>query len=77
MIKHIHILFFSFLIILIGCRKSIELQPDQYLSYTSIVLPDNFPSIVHPEDNPLTEEGILLGRHLFWEKKLSGDNTMS
>jgi cytochrome c peroxidase len=30
-----------------------------------------------PEDNPLTVEGVELGRYLFWEKKLSGDNTMS
>lgn len=30
-----------------------------------------------PEDNPMTVEGIALGRMLFYEKKLSGDNTMS
>ncbi len=75
--KLIHICLFCLLSIIFGCRKSIELQPEQYLTYTSIDIPDNFPSIIHPEDNPLTEEGILLGRHLFWEKKLSGDNTMS
>ena len=42
-----------------------------------IDIPINFPSIEHPEDNPLTEEGVRLGRHLFWETKLSGDNSMS
>ncbi|MEJ6735816.1 MAG: cytochrome c peroxidase [Flavobacteriales bacterium] len=31
----------------------------------------------HPQDNPLTLEGIALGRELFYENKLSGDNTMS
>src|SRR5688572_13398442 len=30
-----------------------------------------------PEDNPMTNEGIELGRFLFYEKKLSGNNTMS
>ena len=31
----------------------------------------------HPSDNPLTVEGIALGRELFYEKQLSGDNSMS
>ena len=30
-----------------------------------------------PEDNPMTEEGVALGRKLFYETMLSGDNTMS
>lgn len=30
-----------------------------------------------PEDNPLTEEGIFLGRKLFFEKRLSKDNSLS
>jgi cytochrome c peroxidase len=30
-----------------------------------------------PEDNPLTKEGVQLGRMLFYEKRLSGDNTQS
>lgn len=30
-----------------------------------------------PADNPLTEEGVQLGRFLFWEKKLSRNNTVS
>ncbi|RLD62093.1 MAG: cytochrome-c peroxidase [Bacteroidetes bacterium] len=30
-----------------------------------------------PEDNPMTVEGIALGRELFYEKMLSGDETMS
>ena len=32
---------------------------------------------VIPEDNPMTEEGIALGRKLFFEKRLSADNTLS
>lgn len=30
-----------------------------------------------PADNPLTKEGVHLGRMLFYEKKLSADNSMS
>jgi cytochrome c peroxidase len=30
-----------------------------------------------PADNPLTEEGVELGRLLFWETRLSEDNSMS
>jgi len=30
-----------------------------------------------PQNNPLTEEGIELGRYLFWEKALSRNNSVS
>jgi cytochrome c peroxidase len=33
--------------------------------------------MVIPPDNPLTEKGVLLGRHLFWDTRLSGDNSIS
>jgi len=36
-----------------------------------------FPPPVIPADNPLTVEGIALGRHLFYENRLSGNNTQS
>lgn len=36
-----------------------------------------FPQPVIPADNPLTVEGIELGRHLFYDNRLSGDNTQS
>jgi len=40
--------------------------------------PDYFPNdAAMPADNPLTEEGVLLGRMLFYEKKLSADGTIS
>ncbi|MGB4959995.1 MAG: cytochrome c peroxidase [Saprospiraceae bacterium] len=40
-------------------------------------LPAHFPNMVIPTDNPLTDQGILLGRHLFYDPILSGDSTMS
>lgn len=42
-----------------------------------LVLPTNLPPMSFPPDNPLTVAGVRLGRYLFYEERLSGDNTMS
>ena len=39
--------------------------------------PDNFPPFFDPADNPTTLEGIALGRKLFYDPVLSGDNTLA
>ncbi len=44
----------------------------------NLVLPGNFPQApALPADNPLTVEGVALGRQLFYEKALSVDNTVA
>lgn len=43
----------------------------------NLVVPDGFPDMEIPEDNPLTEEGIKLGRRLFYDPILSADNTQA
>ena len=43
----------------------------------TLEIPPFFPPMDIPADNPLTEEGIELGRLLFWEKSLSADGSMS
>ncbi|MDO7885765.1 cytochrome-c peroxidase [Hymenobacter cheonanensis] len=43
----------------------------------SLTLPAGFPTPVIPADNPLTNEGVALGRRLFYEKALSSTGTMS
>lgn len=43
----------------------------------AIKKPENFPSIPIPADNPMTQEGVQLGRLLFYDPILSGDSTMS
>jgi cytochrome c peroxidase len=59
---------------LFSCRKEkVGFKPTPY----SLIKPSHFPNMVIPEDNPLTKEGVELGRFLFYEKRLSGDNTMS
>ena len=37
----------------------------------------DFPPMLIPEDNPITEEGVLLGRMLFFDPILSVDSSMS
>ncbi len=45
-------------------------------AYT-IVKPAHFPQVPVPADNPMTLEGVQLGRRLFYDPILSGDSTMS
>ena len=40
-------------------------------------LPDHFPQMIIPEDNPMTVAGVELGRHLFYDPILSRDSTIS
>ncbi len=47
-----------------------------YISYSSLFL-DRLPPMPIPTDNPMTEEGVALGRKLFYDKRLSGDGQMS
>lgn len=46
------------------------------ISY-QVVDPPGFPTMEIPEDNPMTEEGIELGRMLFYDPILSVDSTIS
>lgn len=39
--------------------------------------PKGLPAIVHPKDNPPTEEKIALGKQLYFDKRLSADDTIS
>ncbi len=74
-------------LIIISCRKDPEMTQDPdhrdltHIPYqpTSVTLdiPSNFPPMDIPEDNALTEEGIRLGRHLFYDPILSLDSTIS
>ncbi len=45
-------------------------------AYT-LMKPLDFPNPIIPADNPMTVEGIELGRRLFYDPILSGDSTMS
>ena len=75
--KYFTPLSFLFLFLLSSClkEKNIELtnSPTPYV----LTIPSNFPPVEIPDENPLTVEGVRLGRHLFWENRMSGDNSMS
>ena len=44
---------------------------------TGLEIPEGFPEPVVPADNPVTPEKVELGRHLFYEERLSGNQTQS
>jgi len=68
--------------IIVACKKNnpINEPPDVEVYVPTpydLQLPDNFLIATTPEDNPLTIEGVELGRMLFYDPILSGDNTQS
>lgn len=73
----------SVLSLAVGCKRDDGPPPTPSPTPTSpgtpayVEVPANFPAMPIPADNPFTEEGIALGRFLFYEELLSGDNTMS
>lgn len=47
-----------------------------YIPYSFLFL-ERLPPITIPTDNPMTEEGVQLGKKLFYDKILSGNNNLS
>jgi len=61
-----------------SCKKEITpIDPTHKTTPVAFPQPSNFPTPNLPLDNPLTKEGIALGRHLYYEKRMSIDNTVS
>ena len=52
---------------------NIAYNPQAY----DLQIPEWLPLPVIPEDNPLTVEGVSLGRYLFYDPIMSSDSTMS
>lgn len=78
---HILLALFTALVALASCRRDQddpEPPPSAHVGTPyNLVIPSNMPPMDIPADNPLTIEGVALGRFLFYEKRLSGDNGMS
>jgi cytochrome c peroxidase len=71
-----HLLFQKYGLLLSAAVIGITLLPTP-TPYT-LVYPAYFGNRINTtEDNPLTREGIELGRRLFYEKRLSANNTLS
>jgi cytochrome c peroxidase len=65
---------FLLIVLVFSCRKDrVGYKATPYF----LDIPSHFPDMIIPTDNPMTVEGVDLGRYLFYEKKLSGDNSMS
>ena len=50
-----------------------EFKPTPYV----VKLPPEVRDMPVPKDNPLTKEGVELGRYLFYDRIMSGDNSIS
>lgn len=59
------------LVLVLGCDKA----PQEEVPV--ITYPEGFPELRVPADNPLTTEKIALGRTLFYDVRLSGNETQS
>lgn len=77
-------------VLIVGCQKSstdtpIQSKalnlPDVPLNYADDNFPDHFASVAGfnntPSNNPITDDGATLGRVLFYDTKLSLNNTVS
>ena len=77
----------GFVAFVVACEKEDDPEPedpdenDDSRTYDptpyDVETPFGFPTFPETEDNPLTEEGIKLGRMLFYDPILSGDSTQS
>ncbi len=57
-----------------GFMRYMEPKPTPLQGFTAPFVFGNFRV---PADNPLTQEAVQLGRRLFYDKRLSGDNTVA
>jgi cytochrome c peroxidase len=68
---------FLVIVVLNACRKD-DPTVDPYAPTPYILeIPEGLPDMPIPAHNPLTVEGVALGKKLFYDKILSGDNTQS
>jgi cytochrome c peroxidase len=70
---------FTVLLLAAGCTCADFLDaPEQADEVRALLkLPDHIKTPEIPKDNPLSEAGIDLGRHLFYDPMLSGNNAQS
>lgn len=82
---YVYILLAPLLIIVQSCTDDNPMPPGESslsdVTYDpqpyELVIPEGFPQMDIPSDNPLTVEGVSLGRHLFYDPILSSDGSQS
>lgn len=63
------------LVLAAACGETVAVRPPP--TVLEIEPPPHFPPLAIPADNPLTREKAELGRHLFYDVRLSGNETQS
>lgn len=72
------VVFFGLLTFLIACRKTADALPDLHEFFLGFRQPSNFPDPIYAiERNPVSKEQFELGKKLFYEGRLSRNNTIS
>lgn len=73
-----HVVFCALPFLLLACHKDepVVVTPLKATPYT-LTIPKGLPVMNIPADNPMTVEGIALGRRLFYDPILSADSTQS
>lgn len=72
-----HLIFLSLLIEVLSACHDLPPEPAPTPTRFHYQAPQGFPPFTEPEDNLTTLEGIALGRKLFYDPILSGDNTIA
>jgi len=62
------------IILFSSCKKN---EVDLSITPYKLEIPSHFPAMTIPADNPMTVEGVELGRRLFYDTRLSRDNSIS
>jgi len=78
--KEIFILYIIFSLFLVSCNKNPEPVEESFppaTPYTLEITPRLNKDFTIPADNPLTVEGVFLGRKLFYDRMLSKGNEIS
>ncbi len=70
-------LFLFLILVFISCEDEQPEIEDYIATPFTLNIPDDYAVMPIPEDNPMTQEGVDLGHRLFFDKRLSADNTMS
>ncbi|MBB4109647.1 cytochrome-c peroxidase [Pedobacter zeae] len=70
---------FSAIFFASSCKKDVvkDMDGETLPKKIGLDIPSNFPKATDDPDNPLTEQGVALGRLLFYDTRLSGSNKLS
>lgn len=72
-----HLILLLGIILITSCKDDVVENPTVH-NHTHLIIETNgFPTMKMPADNPLTTEGVALGRKLFYDPILSNDSTQS